>query len=162
MKTSYLVAYSTAFVFIGLSLASGPLLGLSLTTQSQTDFNPGTGSFDATVIETPDTIIVKPARYGANVSHIHAPAVKLHISDMTGQPTVIYKLIFNELNYSSSTVWFLDSPTTGEYDLEFAQKTIAPDRFNHYEYNGTLEVIVRDDAGEQILVKTDITLKVQK
>lgn len=162
METSYLVAFSTALILIGVPLASGPLTGLSLTTEPQPEFNPSTGSFDATVIETHDTVIVKQARYGANVSHIHASPVKIHISNITGQPSVTYKLLFNDIGYSTSTVWFLDQSMEGRYNLEFAQKTVTPDRFDKNIHHGKLEIVVRDGTGEWILAETDITLKVQR
>lgn len=162
MKTSYLVAFCTALVLIGLSLASGPLIGLSLTTEQESDFNPSTGSFEASVVETPDIVIVKQARYGADVSHIHAPPVELYISNITGQPSVTYKLIYNDIGYSTSTVWFLNPSMSGGYDLKFASKTVASDRFDKNTYHGKLEVVVRDNTGEWTLVETDITMKVQK
>lgn len=162
METPQGITLGTIVVIVVFAVASGPLLGLSLTAESsRSAFDPSSGSLQATIVSTPDTATVERARFDADVAHLNAPPVQLDVSNVTGQPTISYKLRIDDLGYATSTVSFLDESVSGRYALEFREQTVDPERFESDEYDTTLIVVVRDDAGERVLVEENVTTEVR-
>lgn len=160
MNAGRAVVALAVLVVIGVSLASGPLVGVSVVDEPA--FEPGTGSLDATVEEAPETATLAEARHGAGVYHLRSDPIRLDVADATGQPTVAYQLTVVEMNYTSSTATFLDGGTTGAFDLEFEPATLDADRIDSDEYDGVLRVYVYDDDGDRLLYETDVTIEVER
>lgn len=152
----------TALVLVGLALASGPIVGLSVTAEAGSGLDAGTGSIDATVAETPDIVWIDRGDYGADVAHLEAPPVRLRVSDVSGQPIVGYELAIDTLDYSRTTQWVFDPSLTGNQKVRLRRATLPPDRIDHDGYDATLRVFVRDDASERDLVVTDVRVEVAK
>lgn len=161
MDTPRVVAAGTVILLVGVTLATGPLVGLSLTSE-ETDFNPGTGSVDASVTSVSQTATIERADYGAGVYYLRAPPVELQLSHVTGHPTIAYQLQIHELGLSQTTASFPDSSVTGTYELSPEPSSIEPDRVDQAEYDGTVRVYVRDDDGERGLIETTIRVEVDE
>lgn len=149
-----------ALVLVGLALATGPLVGLSVTAEPGPAFDAGTGSIDATVVETPDAVRIERGDYGADVAHIEAPPAVLRVAAVDGQPTVGYEVVIAGLDYSRTTQWVFDRSLTGHQELRLRRATLPPDRIDADGYDATLRVFVRDGAGERDLVVTDVRVEV--
>jgi len=150
----------TAVALVGLALATGPPVGLSLTAEPGPAFEAGTGAIDATVTGTPDAATIERGDFGADVYHLVPPPVGLRVSSVDGQPTVGYELAINGLGFSRTTMWVFDRSLTGPRELRPRRATLPPDRVDADGYDATLRVFVRDDAGERDLAVTDVRVEV--
>jgi hypothetical protein len=154
------VALGTAIVILAITLVSGPFAGPFLTPSPDSEYDPSSGRFDATIVSTPDRVTIEQARFGADVAHLRAPPVYLDVASVSGQPTVAYKLKFDELGYAAVTVSFPNESVSGRYALEFKEQTVDPDRFERDEYDVTLLVVARDGGGERVVAERIITAEV--
>lgn len=158
MDMSRAVAAATVLLILSVTLATGPLVGVSLTTAEKEQFEPGSGTINATVVSTPDRATLEAAKYGIEKYHLRAQPVELHIEGATGQPTVSYEIYIEELSYTRSSVTFLDSSVDGTYQLEFKSARLDHDRINRDQYKGILRIVVIDQ--EQTLTETEIQIEV--
>jgi hypothetical protein len=154
------VALGTAGLLIAVTLVSAPFIGSPVTPDAGSEFAPSSGRIDATVVSTPNSITIDQARFGAHVAHLRAPPVYLDVAEVSGQPTVSYKLRFEKQGYATATVSFPNESVSGRYALEFNEQTIDPDRFERDEYNVTLRVVARDGTGERVLANRTVTAEV--
>jgi len=120
------VPAATALVLVGLALATGPLVGLSVTAEPGPAPDAGTGSIDATVAGTPDAVRIERGDYGADVAHLEAPPVVLRVASVDGQPTVGYEVAIPGLDYSRTTQWVFDPSLTGRQELRLRRATLPP------------------------------------
>lgn len=149
-----------AVALVGLALATGPPVGLSVTAEPGPTPDAGTGTIDATVTGTPDVVRIEGGDYGADVAHLVAPPVALRVRSVTGQPTVGYEVAIPGLDYSRTTQWVFDPSLTGHQELRLRRATLRPDRIDGDGYDATLRVFVRDGAGERDLVVADVRVEV--
>lgn len=157
MDVSRAVAAATVTFILSVTLASGPLVGLSLT-QEKKQFEPGTGTINATVVSTPDHATLEAAKYNIEKYHLRAQPVELQIAGATGQPTLSYEIFIEELSYTRSSVTFLDSSISGTYFLEFEAVRFDADRIDRDQYNGLLRIVVVDQ--DRTLAETEIRIEV--
>ena len=159
MDSPRAVAIATAILILGITLATGPLLGLSLTSDD-TGVEPGSGTIDSTVVSTPETATLEAARFGIERYYLRAPPVELLIAEVTGQPTVAYEIEIEDIGSTRSSIEFLDSSIDGTYHLEFEDADIDADRVASDEYDATLRVVVTDEG--RTLVETEIEIEVSE
>ena len=160
MRSDRAVVAATVAIIIGVSVASGPLVGLSLT--DERSFAPGSGTANVTVETVPDTATLSQANYGSGPYTLRLDPARIRVSAVSGQPTVAYDLAVDELNHTRTSVTFLDESYEGRYDLAFAPSTIAPDRVDGERYDGTVRVYVYDDRGDRLLVERNVTVEVKQ
>lgn len=157
MERHRIVAAGTVVLIVGVTIASGPLVGLSLTTDAE-EFEPGNGTINATVVSIPESATLEVAKYGVEGYYLRAESAELQIHDITGRPTVAYDIVIHELGYTRSSIVFLDSSFTGFYQLGFESTKLAADRITQDEYHATIRVVHTDE--ERILDETDIQIEV--
>lgn len=161
MEPHRIAAAGTVVLIVGVTIASGPLVGLSLTSDAE-EFEPSQGTLNATFVSTPENATLEAAKYGIDEYHLRASPVELGIHDITGQPTVAYDLVIHELNYTRSSITFLDSSFTGSFQLEFEPTTLDAGRIDREEYSGTISVVVLNGEDGRTLAKTDIRIGVHE
>lgn len=163
MLWSRAVVAGTVGVLLLMTVASGPLVGLELTSEER-EFDPGTGDIDVTVESVPDAGTLERASHGAGVFHVRVDPVRLQIHEITGQPMVSYRLSVPELDHTRTSVHFLDPQRTGAYDLTLDPSPLEPDRIDEDvdSYDATLSVVVRDDDGERVVAEADFEVGVQR
>ena len=157
MDVHRVVAVATAVLILAVTLATGPLLGLSLTAEEE-QFEPGSGTLDATVVTTPETATLEAARFGVEKYYLRAEPVELQIDGATGQPTVAYEIEIEEFGFTASSIAFFDASIDGSYQLEFEEAVLDADRIDSEQYDGSLRVVVVDE--ERTLVETEIRIEV--
>lgn len=160
MRSDRAVVAVTVAVLIGVTVASGPLVGLSLT--DERSFAPGSGTANVTVGTVPETATLTRANYGSGPYTLRLDSARIRVSAVSGQPTVAYELAVDGLNHTRTSVTFLDESYEGRYDLAFAPSTISPDRVDGERYDGTVRVYVYDERSDRLLVERDITVEVKR
>ena len=158
MDSPRAVALVTAVFIIGITLATGPLLGLSLTADDPEQFAPESGTIDATVVSTPEVATLDRAKFGVEKYYLRSPAVELQIAAITGHPPVAYEIEIEEIGSTRSSIEFLDSSFEGTYQLEFERAQVDAERVDGDEYNATLRVVAPDE--NRTLIETEIRIEV--
>lgn len=161
MNLHRIVAAGTVIFIVGVTIASGPIVGLSLLTEAE-EFEPGHGTLNATVVSTPENATLEAAEYSVEGYHLRAAPIEMRIHDVAGQPTVAYDIVIHKLNHTRSSVTFLDSSFIGDYELKFSPTTLNSDRIHQDEYTGTLRVVILNEEDIQTLIVTDIRIKVDE
>ena len=158
MNRERAVLAATVGIILAVTVVSGPLVGVSLT--SEQSFDPGSGSVDATVVSAPDTATLKQGSHGAGVYYLRADPVDLEVTNVSGQPSIIYELYLPEQGYTASSLTFIDDEATGEVAVEFDPVTMEADRVDADAYDAVLRVLVNDDRGERPVLERDVTVEV--
>lgn len=160
MSPDRAVVVATVVILLGVTAASGPPVGLTLT-QSET-FSPGTGSADIAVESTPETATLSKADHGAGTYHLRLSAVELTAVNTTGQPTLTYQLSVPELSHSTASITFLDSDDTGRINVGFEPSLVEAEKVDSEYYDGTIRVSIADDDGSRLLVENDVRIEVEE
>lgn len=158
MNRERAVLVVTMGLLLGVTLASGPLVGVSLTASES--FDPGSGTIEASVAGTPETVTLQRASHGGGVYHLRADPIAVRVTSVTGQPSLTYELAVPALGHTTSSITFLDGDAEGAVRLAFDPSTLAAERIDADRYDGTLSVIANDDGGERVLTETNVTVEV--
>lgn len=161
MNLPRIVVIGTIMLILGVIIASGPIVGLTLLTEAE-DFEPRGGTMNVTVVSAPEKATLEAAKYSVEGYHLRAAPIEMHIHDVVGQPTVSYDIIIHELNHTRSAVTFFDSSLIGDYHLKFSSTTLDSDRINQDEYTGILKVVILNDEDIRTLFVTDIRIEVME
>jgi hypothetical protein len=160
MNRERAVLVATVGLLLGVTFASGPLVGVSLT--EPRSFAPGSGSVAASVAETPETATLERASHGGEVYYLRADPITVDVANVTGQPSLTYELAVSGLGHKSASVTFLDEGEEGTLRLAFDPSTLEADRVEAEQYDGVLRVIATDDAGRRVLAETNVTVEVEE
>lgn len=158
MNRERVVLVATVGLLLGVTFASGPLVGVSLTEPES--FAPGSGSIEASVAATPETATLERASHGGGVYYLRADPIDVRVADVTGQPSLTYELAVPELGHTSASVTFLDEESQGTVRLEFDPSTLEADRVDADAYDGVLRVVATDGDGRRVAAETDVTVEV--
>jgi hypothetical protein len=146
----------TALVVLAVTLASGPLVGVSLTDESAADGGPSHVS--ASVDSVPDRATLEADRHNDELYHLRADPVYVTAANVSGRPTVVYRLEVPELNHTRSTGTLLLE--SGTYEVGFDPSSIEAERVDAERYEGHLVVKAFDADGDRVLVERTITVEV--
>lgn len=160
MNRERVVLVATVGLLLGVTFASGPLIGVSLTEPES--FAPGSGTVEASVAATPDTATLKRASHGGGVYYLRADPIPVEVSNVSGQPSLGYEIVVPDLGHASSSVTFLDEEREGTLQLEFDPSTIEEDRVDRESYDGELRVVATDSSGRRVLAETNVTVEVER
>lgn len=174
MRSASVVAVATVGVLLVATLATGPLVGYSLTASDP--FDPGSGSVDATVTDAPTSATIARASHGGGVHYLRADPVRIDVAAVAGQPTVAYEIEVPALGHSSASLAFLDAEDPGVVRLSFRPSTLESDRLDRAAadgdagenrdgrrvYEGVLRVLVVDDGGERTIHETVVLVEVER
>lgn len=160
MNRERAVLLATMGILLGITIASGPLVGVSLTESKS--FDPGSGSVEAAVTETPSTVTLQRANHGGGVYHLRAEPIAVEVASVAGQPSLTYEVAVPVLGHTTASITFLEADAEGTVQLEFDPSTLEADRIDADQYDGVLTVIANDDGGERVLSETNVTVEVVK
>ncbi|QLD90806.1 hypothetical protein HWV07_17860 [Natronomonas salina] len=158
MNCERAVLVATVTILLGVTIVSGPLVGVSLTTSEA--FDPGSGTIEASVTAAPETATLERGSHGAGVYYLRAAPIEVEIEEASGQPSLTYELLVTELGHTASSITFLDGDAAGTASLEFDASTLEADRVDAEAYSGVLRVIANDGDGERVLVERNVTVEV--
>lgn len=148
----------TVLVVLSVTLASGPLVGVSLTEETAPDGEPSHATVD--VESVPDSATLAPNRHNDDLYHLRADPVHVTATNVSGRPTVVYQLEVPELNHTRSAGMFVTE--AGTYEVSFDPSSIETERVDQDRYEGTITVQVFDDDGNRLLVERTVTVEVEE
>ncbi|GCF12967.1 hypothetical protein Harman_09020 [Haloarcula mannanilytica] len=160
MEQTRAVITGVTSVMLAVTLLSGPLVP-SVTLASEPEpVALETGNVTVSAVEMPDTVTLEAGSYGAASYYLNAPPIHVQFSNRTGRPTLVYELTIEELGYSRTTNHFLDESTGDAYELTLASDTFTDAEIQREQYNGTVTVSKRDDAGHGVVATRNVTISV--
>lgn len=156
-------------VILVVTLLSGPFGVVDLTTGGPAcseDVFPGTGNASVEVVDAPETATLTKSRFGAEVYRLELPDASLNVSDVTGRPTVSYRLRLPALRTAVGATKILSGCTTGGITVAMDRTTFEPDRIDADSYEGRLFVVYRGSENgtkvEQELLDRNVTVEVHQ
>lgn len=160
MGRSGLLAAVAVTVIVGVTLVSGPAVGVVDLTQPRLDA-AGLGQGNATVgsVEAPATARFDRGFQTESYS-LEVPDARLRVETVTGHPVVSYRLAIPALGYSRTTTYVLGPADTGWVTLSFARDTLPADAVTASSYAGTLSIVLRHGDAERLLSERAVTVAV--
>ncbi|EMA12704.1 hypothetical protein [Haloarcula marismortui] len=160
MERARAVITSVIAIILGVTLLSGPLVpGVTLASEPE-PVALETGNVTVAAVEMPEQVTLEAGSYGAASYYLDAPPAHVKFSNLTGRPTLVYKLTIEELGYTRTTNHFLDDSAGDTYDLTLASDTFTDGEIEHEQYTGTVIVSKRDGAGHGVVATRNITISV--
>jgi hypothetical protein len=154
-------------VVLVTSLLSGPLIGAAdLTPAPEIDdsFGPGQGSMNVTVHSVPDQARLVESDFGAGAYFLRMDSADVTLSNVRGQPILVYKLRISGLIFVSSRNTFVTEADEGRMSVPFAEDTVQRERMNEsvQEYPAEIVVGVLANDEERVVHRTNVTVEVQR
>lgn len=163
MERSHVAAALVLAACFGVALAAGPYGAdiRSLAAEEDEADTYATGSMEATVLETPDTVrLDRVQENGTDHYRLLVPAATVDIADVTGRPALSYKLQIAELGHTRVTAHVLSSAQEGRFSATLEPTEIEADRVGNDSYVGELTVITRSDRGTEFVHESTVTVRV--
>nr|WP_244621444.1 hypothetical protein [Haloarcula marismortui] len=147
-------------IILGVTLLSGPLVPSVTLASEPESVALESGNVTVSTVEMPEEVTIEKGSYGAASYYLDAPPVRIHFANLTGRPTLVYKLTIEELGYTRTTNHFLDDSAGDTYALTLASDTFTDEEIEREQYNGTVTVSKRDEAGHGVVATRNITISV--
>jgi hypothetical protein len=170
MEPSGVLPVATVALIAVVAVLSGPLGPVDLTTAptcgeaAAEQAFPGDGNATVTPVSVPDRATITKSSFGAAVWRLDLPPATVNVSDVSGRPTVSYRISVPELGRTVGTTAVLSRCTTGERRLALDRSTFEPERIDADRYDATLYVVYRGTANgtdvEETLVARNVTVEV--
>lgn len=139
---------------------TGPLGPLPIPADYSGDRAPGTGNATVTVTDAPDRPRLVPGRQGQGVYYLRVPDVEVDVTDLRGNPTLVYSVGIEDLGYSRSSIHFLGSAGPGRHAISMERDTFDAGRLDRDRYDGTLELVLRTEGTARELYRAETTVVV--
>ena len=165
MEPRRLVVYSVVAVVVAVTLASGPLVGaVDLTEEADDGITEelGEGSADVELHVFPEEVTLSEGRYGSEQYYLRVPDASYTLSNVTGQPIVVYSVTLEgpETYSSGSKNSFVTAENEGRRIISIDEKVFDRDELRPGRYNATVTLLVRGD-GEQTIETETFTVEVE-
>ncbi|WP_436923806.1 hypothetical protein [Halosimplex amylolyticum] len=156
------LVYATVMVILGITLVSGPAIGLVDLTTPRYDM-AGLGEGNATVdrIGAPSSVSIE-REYQSETYYLNVPDARIHVASISGKPTVAYGVEIPEFGYSRSTTHFLSEERTGWIALSLRTDTFSEDVTPGKVYEGELSIVMRSSDGKSVLYNESIGVEVSE
>lgn len=160
MERSRVLAAVSVVVIVGVTLASGPAVGLVDLTRPRFDA-AAVGQGNATVdgVDPPRTGRFDRALQSESY-YLQVPDARIRVTSIEGRPTVSYKLSIPALGYSRGTTHFLGPGDTGWVALSLARDTLPDSRVTESSYEGTVSLVLRYNDTERVLYDGPVAVEV--
>mgnify|MGYP000657541361 CR=1 FL=1 len=162
MNRPRVLVYATVTIILGVSLLSGPAIGLVDLTTPRYDMS-GLGEGNATVdrVDAPSSVTLERA-YQSESYYLTVPDARIHFSSLSGKPTVAYGIEISELGYSRSTTHFMTEGRTGWVTISLREDTFANDEVTKSGYDGRLTIVLRDSGGKTLVENKSVRIEVEE
>ena len=149
-----------------VTLLSGPLVGIDLTTEPDEGLNSGAGTGNATVRVTdfPEAVSISEGRYGAQQYFLRVPDATVDVTDIDGQPFLVYDVDVTggDMYFGTTTTAFLDASYEGTNTLSIEQQAFEESDLTRDRYNVTVSVLLRSDGTERVIKRERFVTEVQR
>jgi hypothetical protein len=151
-----------AGVILVVSVLSGPLFGAVDLSPTESRAAPGDGSATVEVVSVPDGGRLAPTGYTDAGYLLSLPAATVEVSNLSGNPMVVYKLRIREVGYVASTTHFLGGEHEGQQALTLEGAVLNRTSLPRESYRGELLVVKRTHEHETVLHRGNVTLRVDQ
>jgi len=161
MKYRQVIVPAAVGIFALTAVAFGPLVsGVSLESEPAPVIT-NEGELTIESVTFPTEVTVSSGSYGAANAYLRVPPATVRFDSITGNPTLVYELRIDQLNYSFSSSHFLDAGDHGPtYDATVAPMSVDDSRFEKQRYPGVLTIGVRNSTGLRVAASRNITVRV--
>jgi len=159
MRIAAVAVYATVAVIVGLTLVSGPPIGVEFTRESDDLSGLGTGNVSVDRVEAPGTAELA-AESGSGAYYLEVPDAVINVTGISGRPIVAYRLEIRALGYARATSHFLDESRVGPVRLSVERDTLSPESVETERYDGTLSIVARYNETERVLYRDSIAVDV--
>jgi hypothetical protein len=167
MHAGRLATTLTVAVVLITSLLSGPLVAsvdFSPTPEIDDAFGPGQGSMNITVHSVPEEARLVETNFGAGAYELRMGPANVTLTNIVGQPILVYKLRVQGLVFVSSRNTFVTQNDTGQMTVPFADDTVQRERVDPAveEYPAEIVVGVLANGEERVVQRTNVTVEVRR
>lgn len=165
MEPGRLAVYGTLTVVVVLTLLSGPIVEpIDFTDDSggiTDDF--GNGSADVAVVSFPDSVTLSEGRYGSGQYYLRVPDATYSLSNVTGQPSIVYSLELDgpDKYYTTSQTEFVTDANAGQRRIRIGETVFDRDELRSDRYNATVTLLVRGGSEETVLRERTYDVEVE-
>jgi hypothetical protein len=150
-----------SIVVLLVAFAYGPLVpGFGLADPQSASYEPATGNVDVSVVDLPDMLTLERTTFGASTFVLESNMASVNVSNVEGNPLVVYDLFVPELEYNRQAYRILSPDVDGVLTLTQDSASIQPYRVNDTTYNATITILVRSDVGKRVLTEKNVTIRV--
>lgn len=157
--TRLLPALTVASILL-VTLLSGPLFGAVDLTAAESRGVLGEGSADVQTVSVPHDGRLIPTGYADRKYLLSLPSATVDISNLSGNPMLVYEIRIRELGYITSTTHFLDERFTGRQPLTLEEAVLNRTSLDREVYDGELLIIKRTNEDETTVYRGKVTLRV--
>jgi len=160
MDRSTLLVYATAATIVGVTLVSGPAVGLVDLTSPRFDTSGlGQGTVTVDRVEPPDRIVLGGS-FQSESYRLQVPDTSVTLSDIEGKPILTYWVEIDALGYNRVSTYFLDESNEGARTLSVDSATLGGDDVTEDRYNATLSLVVRANGNETTVYRSTVPVEV--
>ena len=152
--------FAVTAVVLLVTVSTGPLGPLDVSTQRFGGEAPGTGNVTVTSVSIAGQPTLEPGRQGGDVYYLRVPDAEVEIPDLTGNPSLTYSLDIEAFAYSRSSVHFLGPAGPGTRGISLARDTFEADRIDRDAYPARLELVLRGNDTERTVYNETTTVEV--
>jgi hypothetical protein len=160
MDRPSVLVYGTVALVLGVTVLSGPAIGLVDLTQPRYDMS-GLGEGNATVdqIDAPSAVTLERG-YQSESYYLLVPDARTKFASISGKPTVAYGVEIPDLGYSRSTTHFLSGDETGWVEFSLSEDTLRNRTVSADRYDGRLTLVLRASDGKTVLHNETVPVEV--
>lgn len=162
MVLSRHLPHLTVGVILLGSLLSGPMVGAVDLSSEDARTIAGNGSVHVEVTSVPEDGRLAPARYATTGYVLSLPPATVDVSNLSGNPMVVYKLRIPELGYVAGTTHVLNERFTGRQTLTFDEAVLNRSALRYDTYRGELLILKRVHERDTVLYRGNVTLRVER
>lgn len=161
MQPDRLAVVSVAGLVVLLAVATGPQVGLLSIPEGGfgADAAPGEGTARLEVVSPPERATLVPADY-ADLHYIQITDPEVAVLAVSGAPLLTVTVAIPSLGYSRSSVFTIAEQGSEIRSYGIEGGAIASGRLDRDTYDGTVRLVLRDDAGETVLYEDRIAVEV--
>jgi len=160
MDRSTLFVYATVTVIVGVSVVSGPSVGLVDLTSPRAD-TAGLGQGNATIdgVDAPERVRIDRG-FQSESYRLEVPDARVHLAAVTGRPILNYRLEIDALGYTRTSSHFLDSDSVGWTTLTLADATLSASAVADKRYEGRLSIVVQSNGTASTVYSRSVAVEV--
>lgn len=138
----------------------GPVVpDIALSSPAQ-EYEPGSGNVSVSVSDLPEELTLERNEFGSGTYQLESSVVQTNVSDVSGNPLVVYDIRIPELGYNKETYRILSPDVDGALTIRASSDTVQPSKVDGTSFVATVTVLVRSDGGSREVATRNVTVEV--
>ena len=144
-----------------VALLTGPALGFFPVPEKEglDAATLGTGNASISVLDLPDRASI---RKGGGVYTLRVSDATLSVTNVTGQPILVYRIDIEGMGYSRGSLTVLESGFSNQVSVQLSRSTLDASDVRETSYPATLRVLLRGDGPDRTIAEKNVTVRVQR